>query len=154
MCYYIYTYIYIWVYDLLICVHSHTHTHTHKYLLLNNLGLWQRKKKTPRQDKMNVYSYLYLKIALVYGLDGQCFESRQGLGISLFTTAFRLTLWPTHLLIQWLPGSLSLGLKRPGGTLTNHLHLVPRSRIHGAIPLLLQYAFMAWCSVKTQWRYL
>jgi hypothetical protein len=32
--------------------------------------------------------------------------------------------------------------------LTNHLHLVPRSRMRGAIPPLLQYAFMAWCLVK------
>jgi len=28
---------------------------------------------------------------------------------------------------------------------TTHLHLVPRSRICGAIPPLPQYAFMAWC---------
>jgi hypothetical protein len=32
--------------------------------------------------------------------------------------------------------------------LTTQLHLVPRSRIHGAIPPLPQYAFMAWCSVR------
>jgi hypothetical protein len=34
--------------------------------------------------------------------------------------------------------------------LTTHLHLVLRSRMHGAIPPLLQYAFMVWCSVKAQ----
>jgi hypothetical protein len=33
--------------------------------------------------------------------------------------------------------------------LTTHLHLVPRSRMRGAIPQLLQYAFMALCSVKS-----
>jgi hypothetical protein len=32
---------------------------------------------------------------------------------------------------------------------TNH-HLVPRSRMSGAVPLLTQYTFMAWCSVKVQ----
>jgi hypothetical protein len=32
--------------------------------------------------------------------------------------------------------------------LTTHLHLVPKSRMHGAIPPLPQYAFTAWCSVK------
>jgi hypothetical protein len=32
--------------------------------------------------------------------------------------------------------------------LTAHLHLLSRSRMHGAIPPLFQYAFMAWCSVK------
>jgi hypothetical protein len=32
--------------------------------------------------------------------------------------------------------------------LTTHLHLVPKSRMHGAIPPLPQYVFMAWCLVK------
>jgi hypothetical protein len=40
-------------------------------------------------------------------------------------------------------GALSLGVK-----LTTHLHLVPRSRVGGAIPPLPQYIFMAWCLVK------
>jgi len=31
---------------------------------------------------------------------------------------------------------------------TTQLHLVPRSRVHGVILLLPQYAFMAWCSIK------
>jgi hypothetical protein len=41
------------------------------------------------------------------------FDSRQGLGIFLFTTASRTALRPTQPPIQWVPGSLSLGLKRP-----------------------------------------
>jgi hypothetical protein len=43
-----------------------------------------------------------------------------------------------------------LGVKRPGHEATTELHLVPRSRLHGAIPQFLQYVFMAWCSVKAQ----
>jgi hypothetical protein len=42
------------------------------------------------------------------------FESRQGLEIFLFTTAFRPALRPTEPPIQWVPGVLSLGVKRPG----------------------------------------
>jgi hypothetical protein len=42
------------------------------------------------------------------------FESRQVLGIFLFTTASRLALEPTQSPIQWIPGALSLGVKRPG----------------------------------------
>jgi hypothetical protein len=42
------------------------------------------------------------------------FDSRQGLGIFLFTTASRTALGPTQHPIQWVPGALSLGLKRPG----------------------------------------
>jgi hypothetical protein len=48
-----------------------------------------------------------------------------------------------------------LGGKSAGGVkMTTHLHLVPRSGIGGAIPLILQYAFMAWCSIKAQGLYL
>jgi hypothetical protein len=36
-----------------------------------------------------------------------------GLGIFLFTTAFRTVLGPTQLLIQWVSGALSPGIKRP-----------------------------------------
>jgi len=31
---------------------------------------------------------------------------------------------------------------------STHLHLVPGSRMSGAIPPLPQYAFVLWCSVK------
>jgi hypothetical protein len=36
-----------------------------------------------------------------------------GLGISLFITASRTALGPTQPPIQWVPGTLSLGVKRP-----------------------------------------
>jgi hypothetical protein len=39
---------------------------------------------------------------------------RQGLGIFLFTTASRPALGPTQPPIQWVLGSLSLRVKRPG----------------------------------------
>jgi hypothetical protein len=42
------------------------------------------------------------------------FDSRRGLGIFLFTTASRTALGPTQPPIQWVPGALSLGIKRPG----------------------------------------
>jgi hypothetical protein len=54
-------------------------------------------------------------IALGYGLDDRGFDSRQGLEIFLFITAVsRLSLGPTHPPIQWVPGALSMGVKRPG----------------------------------------
>jgi len=73
----------------------------------------------------------------------------KGLGIFLFTTASRPALGPTQPRIQWVPGALPLGVKPPGVNLTSHLHLVPRSRMRGAILPLPQYVFMAWCLVKS-----
>jgi hypothetical protein len=46
-----------------------------------------------------------------YGLDERGFESRQGLGIFLFTTVSRPALESTQPPIQWAPGALSLGGK-------------------------------------------
>jgi hypothetical protein len=54
---------------------------------------------------------------LGYGLDDRGvlgFDSRRGLGIFLFTTSSRTALGPTQPPIQWIPGALSLEVKRPG----------------------------------------
>jgi hypothetical protein len=67
----------------------------------------------------------------------------------LFTTVSRLALGPTQPPIQWAPGVLSLGIKWPGMKLPTHLRLMLRSIMHGAIPPLPQYTFMAWCPVKS-----
>jgi hypothetical protein len=42
------------------------------------------------------------------------FDSRRGLAIILFTIVSRPALGPTHPPSQWVPGALSLGVKRPG----------------------------------------
>jgi hypothetical protein len=42
------------------------------------------------------------------------FDSRKELRIFLFASAFRPVLGPTQPQIQWVPGGLSLGLRRPG----------------------------------------
>jgi hypothetical protein len=41
------------------------------------------------------------------------------------------------------------GDEAAGVTLTTHLHLVPKLRMCGAIPLLTLYAFMAWSGTTT-----
>jgi hypothetical protein len=67
------------------------------------------------------------------------FDSRLGLGIFPFTTVSRPG---PH------PASYPMG-KAAESWSWPHLHLVPRSGMRGAIPPLPQYAFMAWCSVKS-----
>jgi hypothetical protein len=78
-------------------------------------------------------------IALGYGLDHRGFESRQGLGLFLLTSASRPSLGSTQHPIQWVTGALSLGIKRLGRE-AHHSH--PSSAE------VKKYAFMAWCSVK------
>jgi hypothetical protein len=55
-------------------------------------------------------------IALGYGLDDRGSRVRfpAGAGNFLFTTASRTALGPTQPPIHWVPGALSLGVKRPG----------------------------------------
>jgi len=55
---------------------------------------------------------------------------------------------PYSEIIIYVPGVLSLGLKRPEREADHSLHLGPRSRMCGAVTLIPQYASMAWCSVK------
>jgi hypothetical protein len=78
------------------------------------------------------------------------FDSRRGLGIFLFTTAFRMALGPTQPPIQRVPGALSLGVKRPGREADHHsppsrakfkewvvLYLHSPIRLHGVVLYLL-----------------
>jgi len=50
----------------------------------------------------------------VNGLDERELESRQVLGIFLFTATSRPARWSTQTPIQWVPGAPSLCIKRPG----------------------------------------
>jgi hypothetical protein len=81
------------------------------------------------------------------------FDSRRELGISLFTIASRTALGPTQPPIQWVPGTLPLGLSDRVVNLTTHLHLAPRLKNEWSYTSIPQYAFMAWCSVKAQWQF-
>jgi hypothetical protein len=72
------------------------------------------------------------------------FESQQGLGIFLLTTASRPALRPTKPPNQWVPGALSLWVKRPGREVD---HSPPSSaEVTPPFPIRLR----AWCSVGAQ----
>jgi hypothetical protein len=65
----------------------------------------------------------------------------EGVGNFLFATASTLALGPTHLLLQWVPGAVSLGVKRPGLRLTTYLHLATKL-MRGAVSLIFIYLFI------------
>jgi hypothetical protein len=99
----------------------------------------------------NVYKVLVGKLeqtALGYGLDDRGFESRQGLGIILFTTASRPTLGPTQPPIQWVPGALSLGVKVSGREADHSPSSSAEVKNAWSYTSAPQYTFMAWCSVE------
>jgi hypothetical protein len=89
-------------------------------------------------------------IALGCGLNDRGSRVRfpAGLGIFLFTTASRTALGFTQPPIQWVPGVLSLGVKRPGRE-ADHSHPssaeVKNAWSYTSTP---QYVFLAWCLVK------
>jgi hypothetical protein len=70
------------------------------------------------------------------------------MGIFLFTTGSRTALGPNQPHLQWVPGALYLGVKRPGREAD---HSPPSStEVKERVELYLhpQYASMAWCLVK------
>jgi hypothetical protein len=84
------------------------------------------------------------------GLHDRGFEFREGLGIFLFTTVSRPDLGHTQSPIQWVPEALSLGMKQPGREADHSPPSSAEDKNAWSYTPLLQYAFMAWCSVKAQ----
>jgi hypothetical protein len=78
------------------------------------------------------------------------FESRQGLGILLHTTVSRPGLGPTKPPIQCVPGVLSRGVTRPGRDADHSPPSSVQVKNGWSYTSTPQYAFMAWCSIKTQ----
>jgi hypothetical protein len=81
-------------------------------------------------------------------------SSPNGSKYFFFSTSLRPALGPTQTPIQWVPGILSLGVKRSGRKLTTHLQLVPRSRKRGSVfkakeTLSYQHLFLLSLHVST-----
>jgi hypothetical protein len=70
-----------------------------------------------------------------YRLDDRAIDPRQRQRIFPLASVSKPAQGPTQPPVQWVPGVLSPGVKCGRGvTLTTHPHLVPRSRVVGAIP--------------------
>jgi hypothetical protein len=93
---------------------------------------------------------LSVGIALGYGLDvqGSRVQFPVGAGTFLFITASRTPLRPTQPPIQWEPGVLSLGVKRPGRKADHSLPSTAEVKNAWSYTSIPQYTFMAWCLVK------
>jgi hypothetical protein len=91
-------------------------------------------------------------IAQGYGLYVRVFESQQGLGIFLFTTASRPALGPIQPPIQWIQESLSLGVKLPGREADHSLPSSAELNNAWSYTSITPHAFEVLCSViKKQW---
>jgi hypothetical protein len=92
-------------------------------------------------------------IALGYELDdrGSRVDSRRGLGIFLFTTASRTAVEPTQPPIEWIPGALSVGIKRPGSEAD---HSLPSSaEVKEWVELYLHYlSTPSWRGAQLKYR--
>jgi hypothetical protein len=85
--------------------------------LLNRRGKMKFKQNKEKRRINTASSFqISVGIALGYGLDdrGSRIRFPAGAGNFLFTTASRTALGPTQPPIQFVPGALSLEVKRPG----------------------------------------
>jgi hypothetical protein len=80
------------------------------------------------------------------------FDSRQGLGIFLFTTASRTALGPTQPPIQWVQRALSLAVKRPGREADHSPPCSAEVKEWVELYLHLQYAFVGLRPVRKKHR--
>jgi hypothetical protein len=76
------------------------------------------------------------------------FGCRQGLEIFLLTTGSRPALGPNQPPIQWVPGALSLEVKRQGREADHSPPYSAEVKNVWSYNSTPQYVFMAWCSVK------
>jgi hypothetical protein len=76
------------------------------------------------------------------------FDFRRGLGIFLFTTESRTPLGSTQPPIEWVPGALSLRVKRQGREANHSPPSSSEVKNAGRYTSIPQYVFMAWYLVK------
>jgi hypothetical protein len=94
-----------------------------------------------------IWKYKFTSFIRVWNLGFHSFDSRWGLGIFLFT-ASRTALGPIQPPIQWVPGVLSLGEKRPEREADNSPPSSAEVKNAWSYTSPPQYVFRAWYLVK------
>jgi len=74
------------------------------------------------------------------------------MGVFFFTTVSKSVPGPTQLPIQWVPGAITLIVKRQGREADHSTPSGTDVKNAWRYTSTPQYAFMAWCPVKTQGR--
>jgi hypothetical protein len=128
-------------------------TLTHKIaiqlrLVARSYAVCSSRSRRPVRKLLDTFPYK--RWAMGWMIEVLVFDSQRGLGIFLFTTASRTVLGPTELPIQWVPGALSLGVKRPGCEADHSPPSSAEVKNAWSCTSTPQYASMAWCLVKTQ----
>jgi hypothetical protein len=107
--------------------------------------------------EMSIFSVLHVPlIGLAQRYSAGLRDGRSGVlipvGSGNFSLHHRVQIGsgPTQPPIQWVPGALSLVVKRPGREADHSPPSSAKVRMRGAIPPLPQFSFMAWCSIKAQ----
>jgi hypothetical protein len=88
-----------------------------------------------------------ISIAMGYVLDGQGWIPTRG-KILLFFIASGLALRPTQPPIQWVPGTVSMGVKQERHEADHSPPSSAEVKNSGAITSHLQYIFMEWCLIN------
>jgi hypothetical protein len=85
-----------------------------------------------------------------YGLDDRGCMVRFSSGAGNFSLHHRVQNGSEAYLVSYPMGTGDFfpGVKRPGRVADHSIHLMPRSRMRGAIPPLPQCYFVVWCLVK------
>jgi len=89
-----------------------------------------------------------LRLATGWTVGVLAFDYRREMGIFLFTTASRPVLWSTQPPIQWVPGALSPGEKRPWREADHSPPSGAEVKNAWSYISTRQYVFMPWCLVK------
>jgi hypothetical protein len=100
-------------------------------------------------DKVQKYNS-FSGIELGYELDDRGVRVPKGSGNFSPHHGVIPALVPNQPLIQWVPGALSPGVKRPGREADQSHSYNAKVKKARSYTSTSQYAFMAWCSVKAQ----